>query len=880
MKVPVPTSGRVVPKVQDGYLQAQSVPGLGDLVRGVQSLGNSLSRAGAVFAERDQKTDRFNSLTNLSKFDTSVAESLTEMKRNYAPDGRGYVKSAETLYDQKAQEYLSTVPPDLQEEFRYRIAENKKAIVADSLRFQYDAGDAFFKQGVSDEFNKSRTLLDQQPGLLDAQRAHMTEIIDATDLPEIEKAELKRKMNIGLEAATYKAEVRKDASNRYAIGVGEIADFDSGARALIKKEEGYVPSAMWDVNHHRVGYSSDTVTAPDGSYRSVREGEVTTREDAERDLGRRIKDADNSGRKAVGAERWDALGANVKAALASVYYHYGSYPQEVIRAVETGSAAEIAQAVRGLGSNPARREREAKIIEGSSGIEADPRFQNIPYEDRLALREDADREAASEVVAQEKARKIELDTLTNNLYVGLLDGTKGKADIEAAREQGWLTDYDSINKANEILKNGNKELMLAGEAAQKLSAGGIFDPTDADDKKRLNAYVGKNGLARIAAGDQEYFSDAILPLVSQTGDIPTDVAGSLIGMVQAQDPQRARYALDALAQLRDTNPLAFNTRVNNDVAGQVDLWESQKDLVSDQGELLDRVRGGTDQTTRQARLNLRNEAKGILSQTTNGVPNSRAMLSTVTNAFDGYFSSEPGLYSNPVANQALEREFSSFFIDKYSLTGNVDSATKLAVEELKRNWGATEVGGRKILMKYPPEKVGYRPVEGSYDWINESVKQDLKLPPGERFELYSDDQTREEFLKFQRDPNAQPPSYRIFVIDKDGVPRERVDERNKPARLYFKPPIEILAEEADAFDREAERFRVEDTIMNFPRLQAGALASGTKVPEEDEKAYRDALKARDALDKADAEAEQRKLRRKFPDLPEPAFPNTFPTGSF
>lgn len=880
MKVPVPTSGRVIPKQQLAYVEGARNPsaGLEAVARGAQNLGESVTKLAATWDERDQKTDRFNSLTNFSKFQSDMAANLTELKRTASPDGKGYVKSAESLYDQKSQEYLSTVPQDLQDEFRYRVAENKRSLVADSLSFQYDAGDAWFKQGVSDELNKARTMLDQNPGALDIQRQHMNEVIDATDLPEITKNELKRNVAIGLETATYKAEVRKDASTRLSIGVGEISDFATGARALIKKEEGYVPGAMWDKNHHRVGYSSDTITNPDGSYRMVKEGDVTTREDAERDLTRRIEQADIAGRNSVGAERWNGLAPNVKAGLASVYYHYGKYPQEVLRAVETGSASEIASAVRGLSSNPPRREREAKIIEGSGGVEADPRFQNIPYEDRMALRDDADREAQQLAVAQARQEKELVAAKTNDLYLGLLDGRQGKADIDAARQAGWLTDYDSINKANEIIKNTTEKTILAGQAAEKLSSGAVFDPTDTEDKKRLNAYVGTGGLQKIQSGDEDYISNSLVPLVSKVGDIPTDVAGTLTGMLRANNAQGAMFALDALAQLRDTNELAFNQRVGSDVAAQVDMWDSQKDLATDQQELLNKVRGGTDQASRQAQMTLRTEAKSILSQTENGVPNSKSLLAKAVGEFGGLFSS-PNTYTNPIANQSLEKEFSSLFIDKYSLTGNVDSAVELATKELQRNWGVTDVGNRTLLMKYPPEKVGYRAVNGSYNWIDASVRQDLQLPPTDNFELFSDEQTRQEFQAFQRDPNAPPPSYRIFTIDSDGVARERVDAKGNPMRLNFKPPQYILQDEADTFDRKAERFRVDEIIANYPRLQAGALASQTQVPDEDTQAYQEALKAREALDAADAAAAANRDKWATPQLDPETFPQ-FPPGSY
>ena len=888
MKVPVPTSGRVVPQQRQAYTEASpnAFAGAENLIRGVSSLGRSLQQAGAVFAERDQKTDRFNSLTGLSKFDSDVTTSLTDLKRNFAPDGRGYIKQAESLYDERAANFLSGVPQDLQEEFRYRIAENKKSVVADSLKFQYEAGDAWFKQGISDELNRSKTLLDQSPQQLEAQRAHMAEVIDATDLPEIEKNNLKRAVNIGLEAATYKAEVRRDASTRAALGVGDpvgvvdkIIGVESGGNANAQNPNssagglGQFIDSTW-LNMLQK-YRPDVV---EGKGReeliALKSDSSLSREMTTRYVEENSKALSRSGIVPNEANVYLAHFLGPQGAI-DLLHRNPDTPVDQVLPAGTINANKSILAGKTVGEVKSWAARKM----GAAVLEVDSRFQNIPYEDRLALREDAEREAVAAATAEAKAQKAQIEAQTNDLYLGLLDGTKGKADIEAARGAGWLTDYDSINKANNILKEANVQTVLAGEAAQKLSSGGVFDPTDADDKKRLNAYVGKSGLERLGSGDQEYFSDSVLPLVSRVGDIPTDVAGTLMGMVRAQNSQQAMFALDALAQLRDANQIAFDSRVSNDVAAQVDMWDSQKALATDQAVLLDQVRGGTDQATRQARMALRSEAKAILSQVQNGVPNSKALLSQVTNAFDGIFTSEPGLYTNPTANQALEKEFSSLFVDKYSLTGNTQTATDLAIKELRRNWDATSVGGRKILMKYPPEKAGYRPINGSFDWIAESVRKDLGLQEGESFELFSDDKTREDIQNFKRDPSARPPSYRVFTIDKDGVARERVDVNNRPARIWFQPSPEVLAEQADTFDRQAERVRVNEIIENYPRLQAGALASGTQVPEEDTQALNEALKTREALDRAEAEAQQRKATKTL-DLENNPYPDQFPPGSF
>lgn len=139
---------------------------------------------------------------------------------------------------------------------------------------------------------------------------------------------------------------------------------------IIKKFEGFSPTSYWDVNAHRIGYGSDTITKPDGSIVKVTPGMKVTPEDAERDLARRITEFQNHAASQVGVDKWKALPQGAQAALTSVTYNYGSLPKSVIKAVDTGSPAIIAGAVRALGSdnkgvNRNRRNQEANMIANS-----------------------------------------------------------------------------------------------------------------------------------------------------------------------------------------------------------------------------------------------------------------------------------------------------------------------------------------------------------------------------------------------------------------------------------------------------------------------------------------------------------------------------------
>lgn len=141
---------------------------------------------------------------------------------------------------------------------------------------------------------------------------------------------------------------------------------------LIRDREGYRSTPYWDVNAWRVGYGSDTLTDADGTIRSVTKNSRTTREDAERDLARRIPEFQRDGIIAyVGQDAWNSLGEGAKAAVTSLAYNYGGLGKlpSLQKAIRSGNNDTIAQAILARGAdndgvNDERRRAEAAIVLG------------------------------------------------------------------------------------------------------------------------------------------------------------------------------------------------------------------------------------------------------------------------------------------------------------------------------------------------------------------------------------------------------------------------------------------------------------------------------------------------------------------------------------
>ena len=136
----------------------------------------------------------------------------------------------------------------------------------------------------------------------------------------------------------------------------------------------------YDVNVFRAGYGSDTYTTESGEVKRVVEGQKVSREDADRDIDRRIRtEFMPAARNAIGPEIFDKLPIDAQAALTSITYNYGvsgmmpgGGAASVAQAAKSsnGDLESIAKAVEGLknqdkGINAGRRQHEADLIRNS-----------------------------------------------------------------------------------------------------------------------------------------------------------------------------------------------------------------------------------------------------------------------------------------------------------------------------------------------------------------------------------------------------------------------------------------------------------------------------------------------------------------------------------
>jgi GH24 family phage-related lysozyme (muramidase) len=150
------------------------------------------------------------------------------------------------------------------------------------------------------------------------------------------------------------------------------------AREFIKIEEGFRERAYWDVNAWRIGYGSDTITKLTGDVKTVIETTVTTREEAQNDLDRRLLNEfkPEAVRKLQSQGiNYDTMSTATKVVFIDLAYNYGTVYDDLSGAYARGFReggidagkrelifALTARAARGENQTPSRRFKEIDYL--------------------------------------------------------------------------------------------------------------------------------------------------------------------------------------------------------------------------------------------------------------------------------------------------------------------------------------------------------------------------------------------------------------------------------------------------------------------------------------------------------------------------------------
>lgn len=753
---------------------AETVPGaFGENVAG--SLGRLAGQIGALgtfMQEQQDKAAKFKALQDLATLEKESKLALSERLRQAAPGDTTIFESQNADFEARQKAFIASLPADLQDEFRARTTELGAGLSLQAMQGQYDNNDAFFKQGIQTAFDDARIQIgeDGSREALQIQRARVDEIIDASGLGPAEKVAIRHKVYAGLEGVAYRqAQVKRFEAE--ANGIGTEMD---QASTLIQ----------------------DAKNIPE------EEALATTQQAA------------MVAEQAIG-DGWDVLPKRTRAALIFAQATTGLTP-EILAAVHSGDQEAVGAALRKSGAETAGD----LILNPTAGLDNDPAYANVPYEDRLTLTADAQRQVAADITDQKQALAAQNASYVNELKTALYDGNAGQTDIDQAREAGILTKYEDIKEAQDILTKRDGDLQLRATGQNMLATGATFAPGNEDHKKILNALVGQDGLGALDAQNSDYASSAFIPLVKQAGIVPEESRQLISGMIRSQDPEKAYWGLQLMAQIERASPQAFQS-FNADDQRALDTWQARKDFLT-QEEMMKQIRGPLDPNEQNARTALRKQGEQLFTQE-NGPMKGFDAVSLFKGT--GWFGLPTGAQppSTPWVDQALQSDFQTLFLDNYEVTGDINSAKENAFKQLSRVWGVTQTGNDNRVMKYPPE-MAYPTVRDNHDWLEQQVRAEGVVKPDQEFELVADTQTESEWGKTS-------PSY-LLITKQDGVLKQAFNPDGTPIRYAFDFNKINQLDEADWRGEQKLALEQDGAERVVSQGLQKHLEDGTTVPDE------------------------------------------------
>lgn len=765
--------------------------------RGLQNVAAGVSMVNEVVTAQDLAKRRTADLRKFSAFQTRVNDTMTKMSQSHDPGVGNFSDIARATYAQMEQEFINNeIDPEFREEFSVRTGEMGVGIASKTLEFQLTSNDKWFRDQLNDELESSRISLNQNPtrenaiGLI----TKMEEMLSASGLSPAEQE---------MQARTY----------RKALGV--ILYKNAQAERLLTEDEGESAIA--------------TAAAVIGNFVGGTEEEQTVL----------AREGEQLAVQSIGnLDLWSAMPARARAALGSLASDLGELPPEIVAAVRSGDLQVLSDSIRELGGE--RRTQEADLVlDPGAQLDDDPIFDDVPYEDRLALLQDAKVQANAQAAAAAKAATAQDEAMLNALKVDLFDGNAGQMEIDSVRElMGDRLKYEDLNQLQSIYDKRNADLKLTLQGQQMLASQTPFNPISDDDRKILNAMLGTQGIKALQSRDGNYTAQTLIPLVRQSRDIPTDAIGTLMGMIRSNNQESALWALDALAQLEQASPRAFEQRTDEPTASAMELWRTRKDFYPPE-QLLSLINGGLTTAERQQTRMLREEAQGLLKDAKLNIK-----LDIPTLFQTGFFGQNASPSSSAYAETLLTADFNRLFEDQYALYGDVDTAKEKATTLLKKVWGPTQVGANGKVMKYPPEKF-YPLVAGSSDWMQNQLKSEGIIQDGEGFELIADAKTEQEVDAFRR--GGPPVSYQVVRIV-DGRPELVMDGGAnvdafgnvvevtplRPRRQYFNLTAIEQADEAAWREEQNSLFTQADLQRALGLAAEHSLETGIPIPEDSE----------------------------------------------
>jgi hypothetical protein len=413
--------------------------------------------------------------------------------------------------------------------------------------------------------------------------------------------------------------------------------------------------------------------------------------------------------------------------------------------------------------------------------------EDLTLEEKSAIR-GAYREQ-SELLRFERTRthKDELANLSRRLASGEFSGIRSEAGRLYRRGALSPAEYEQYTAAAERNRQAEIEKDADKEAAEVID---FMDPGNPDHQKAAEQYFSDTvKLADMKPGDERWQTLAI-NLVNKKNILPKSAESWARVSLISGDPIAAANAAVFMDRVKDAKGGAYAWNHEPKIEAFAELLRANMKAGMDPVQAHETVRKTTIDMTPTER-DIRTEAYKALVKKN---PNANFLGNALNEGRSFFRADGPRLEPPP----RLQGEFEDLVRQYYLVTDDLDTARKLAGDNVKSRWGVTRMNGQPEIAKYPVERYGLSPEIVRADIA--PLVEPLGLDPAKVQLIPAEDGSTER---------TKGVNWNLGYIDETGMPEVVLGANNRP-KPYRLPLGGGFAEAREAVRRKnLARARVE-----------------------------------------------------------------------
>ena len=790
------------PRVPAGAFGAGTTRALGNLAGAVTGAGEQVGRIAELQIRRQERGEDFDTQRRWIEYNGQQDIRQAEQVQNAARDGThvGLTDRVDEEIATSNAAFLETVPERLRGEYGVRLEQLTNSKVNGAFTFEYEEGNRVFMADTAETISSLSTQV--RGGSIAPDRAiqEINELIDASDLPELQQQEFRVQALVQFRSVEFGNEIR--VARNGGGTVREATGQDVVAAGVLPHERGFLNAVSrgesGDRYNIRYGGESGPQTFEDFSDHP--------RVFVQRPDGR-VSSA--AGRYQFTATTWDQVASTLgltsfspenqdRAAIYLARQRYNSQRAGGLtfdEALQSGDRATILTVRDSLAETWEAFETMSddaflNIVTGATGIAGggtgsamfpnvweDERFDMLPFDEKVRLANTGAQQQQEDLEERLRLQRETHDAQIESVNFAARTGQLTEADVGRLINEGTLQTAGEIQQFTTNAQRGAEGIQ--GRAAVVRQLGNPDYIFTGQDNRNLNEYVGRAGTASLSERDEDYVRDSFIPLVSRTGIIPSNSAQLLSQQLSSTNPQQAAFALGTLGDIYTQNPAIIerNGQLTRGQKDEVAVFAANRAFTTEE-EAIELIQQSRDPAQAQANQLLEEEGRVAFEDISD-----RELL----NAFDpGIFSRGPDFPGTRGQESLFRSQAESIYVQGYRLfRGDDGAAQNYMNERLKLEWSSTDIGGAgRRLTRNGPEQY-YPQVDREWDWIDFNTREELGLGAGAEFQLVSDDQTVFEGRNFAAGEGEVNASYMVAVRDENGNFRLQLQDDGLPRRIAF-----------------------------------------------------------------------------------------------